>query len=54
MEKKAAIDFLNKFTSKASEARHKALKETGLKVLSSKQMLQRLSIALSQIKAVNN
>ena len=37
-----------------SEAKCKATKETGLKILTSKQMLQRLPIALAQVKAVNN
>ena len=37
-----------------SEAKLKATKETGLKILTSKQMLQRLSIALAQVKVGNN
>ena len=37
-----------------SEAKCKATKETGLKILTPKQMLQRLPIALAQVKAVNN
>ena len=36
------------------EARVKASKGTGLKILSPKQMLQRLPIALAQVKAGNN
>ena len=36
------------------EAKRKATKERGLKILTSKQMLQRLPIALAQVKAVNN
>ena len=37
-----------------SEAKIKAAKGTGLKILTPKQMLQRLSIALAQIKTGNN
>ena len=36
------------------EAKYKATKGTGLKILSPKQMLQRLPIALAQVKARNN
>ena len=42
------------YTSRASEARHQAKKGTGLKILTPKQMLQRLPIALAQIKAGNH
>ena len=38
----------------ASEAKHKATKGTVLKILTSKQMLQGLPIALEQVKAGNN
>ena len=37
-----------------SEAKLKATKATGLKILTPKQMLRRLPIALAQIKAGNN
>ena len=37
-----------------SEAKYKATKETGVKILTPKQMLQRLPIALPQVKAGNN
>ena len=37
-----------------SEAKLKATKGTGLKILTPKQMLQRLPIAFAQIKAGNN
>ena len=37
-----------------SEAKYRATKGTGLKVLTPKQMLQRLPIALAQVKAGNN
>ena len=52
--RKTAIDFFEEFTLRASEARRQAKKGTGLKILTPKQMLQRLSIALAQIKAGNN
>ena len=35
-------------------AKSKSTKETGLKILTPKQMLQRLPIALAQVKACNN
>ena len=41
-------------SSMVSEAKHEATKETGLKILNPKQMLQRLPIALAQVKAGNN
>ena len=37
-----------------SDAKYRATKGTGLKILASKQMLQRLPIALAQVKAGNN
>ena len=37
-----------------SEAKTKATKGTGLKILTPKQTLQRLPIALAQVKAGNN
>ena len=37
-----------------SEAKTKATKGTGLKILTPKQMLQRLPIGLAQVKACNN
>ena len=52
--RKAVIDFLDKYTSRASEARRQAKQGTGLKILTPKQMLQRFPIALTQIKAGNN
>ena len=52
--RKAAIDFLDEYTSRASEARRQAKNRTGIKILIPKQMLQRLPIALAQIKAGMN
>ena len=37
-----------------TEAKYRATKRTGRKILAPKQMLQRLSIALAQVKAGNN
>ena len=52
--RKAAIDFFDEYTSRASEARRQAKKGTGLKIFIHKQMLQRLPIALALTKAGNN
>ena len=52
--RKAAIDFFDQYASRVSEARRQAKKRTGLTILTSKQMCQRLPIALAQIKAGNN
>ena len=51
-----AIRFYDDYSSMMPEAKTKAraIKETGLKILSLKQILQRLPIALAQIKAGNN
>ena len=42
--RKSAIDFFDEFTSRASEARHQAKQGTRLKILTPKQLLQRLPI----------
>ena len=49
-----AIKFYDDYSLIMSEAKIKAAKGTGLKILTPKQMLQRLPIALAQIKAGNN
>ena len=51
-----AIKFYDHYSSMMSEAKAKAkaTKGTGLKILTPKQMLQRLPIALAQVKAGNN
>ena len=51
-----AINFYDDYSSRMSEAKVKAkvIKWTGLKILTPKQMLQRLPIALGQVKAGNN
>ena len=48
-----AIKFYDDYLSMMSEAKYKATKGTGLKILTPKQMLQRLPIALAQLKAGN-
>ena len=52
--RKETIKFLDDYSSMVSEAKIKATKGTGLKILTPKQMLQRLPIALAQVKAGNN
>ena len=49
-----AIKFYDDYSSMASEAKIKATTGIGLKILTSKQMLQRLPIAVAQVKAGNN
>ena len=49
-----AIKFYDDYSSMMSESKYKATKGKGLKILTSKQMLQRLSIALAQVKAGYN
>ena len=52
-----AIKFFNDYTTVVSEAKNKARNKTsgkGLKILTPKQLLQRLPIALAQVKADNN
>ena len=49
-----AIKLYDDYSSMMSEAKLKATKETGLKILTPEQMLQGLSIALAQVKAGNN
>ena len=49
-----AIKSYDDYSLMMSEAKHKATKGTGLKTLTPKQMLQRLPMALAQVKAGNN
>ena len=49
-----AIKFYDDYSSMVSDAKNQAIKGTGLKVLTPKQMFQRLPIALAEVKAVNN
>ena len=48
------IEFFDDYSSMVSEAKLKTIKGTGLKILTSKQMLQRLPLAPAQVKAGNN
>ena len=52
--RKEASRFYDDYSSMMSEAKYRATKGTGLKVLTPKQILQRLPIALAQVKAGNN
>ena len=47
------IKFYNDYTTMVSHAKYKLIHEEGLKKLISKQMLQRLPIALRHVKAGN-
>ena len=49
-----AIKFFDDYSSMMSEAKYKATKGTGHKILTPKQMLQGLPISLPQVKAANN
>ena len=49
-----AIQFYDYYSLIMSEAKIKAAKGEGLKILTPKQILQRLPIALAQVKAGNN
>ena len=49
-----AIKFYDDYFLIISEAKIKATKETGLNILTAKQMFQRLPIALAQVKAGNS
>ena len=50
----SVIEFFDDYSSVVSKAKLKATKGTGLEILTSKQMLQKLPIALAQVKAGNN
>ena len=52
--RKEAIKFFDDYSSMVSEAKLKATKGTGIKILTPKQLFQRLPIALAQVKAGNN
>ena len=49
-----AIKFYDDYSSMVSEAKPKATKGTGLNIFTPEQILQRLPIALAQVKAGNN
>ena len=52
--RKSVIKLFDDYSSMVSEAELKATKETGLKILTPKQMLQRLPIALAQVNSGDN
>ena len=52
--RKEAINFFGDYSSMMFKAKSKSTKGTGLKILTPKQMLQRLPIALAQVKSGNN
>ena len=52
-----AVNFFDEYSSMVSEAKNGAKNKTsgiGLKILTPKQLLQRLPMALAQVKAGNN
>ena len=49
-----AIKFYDDYSSMMSEAKYRATKGKRLKILTPKQMLQKLPIALAQVKAGND
>ena len=49
-----AIKFSDYYSSMMSDAKYRATEGTGLKILTPKQMLQRLLMSLGQVKAGNN
>ena len=50
----SVIEFFDDYSSKISEAKLKATKGTRLKILTPKQLLQRIPIPLAKVKAGNN
>ena len=52
--RKEVINVFDDYSLTMSETKNKITKGTGLKILTPKQMLQRLPIALAQVKAGNN
>ena len=52
--KNEAIKFYDDYSSMMSEIKYRVTNGTGLKILTPKQMLQRLPIALAQVKSGNN
>ena len=48
------IEFFDDYSSIISETKHEAAKRKGLKILTPKQIFERLPVAFAQIKADNN
>ena len=51
--REAVIKLFNDYSSVVSEVKYKSIHGEGLKILTPKQILQRLSIALTQVRAGN-
>ena len=51
--REAVIKLFNDYSSIVSEVKYKSIHGEGLKILTPKQILQRLSIALTQVRAGN-
>ena len=49
-----AIKFYDDYSSIMSETKYRATKGTGIEILTPKEMLQRLPIAVAQVKPSNN
>ena len=49
-----AIKFFDDYSSMMPEAKYRATKGTGLKILTPKKMIQRLPIAFAQVNTGNN
>ena len=49
-----SIKFYDDYSSMMSESKYRAIKGTGLKIFTPKQMFERLPIALAQVKVGNN
>ena len=47
------LSFFNDYTRMVSDIKYKSIHRQGLKILTPKQMVQRLPIVLAQVKAVN-
>ena len=52
-ESQEAVKLFNDYSSIVSDAKYKSIHEEGLKILTPKQMLQRLPIEFAQLKASN-
>ena len=52
--KNSAVKFFDDYSSMVFEAKYEAIRGTGLKILTPKQIFQRLLIVLAQVKARNN
>ena len=53
-QEKRLLNFYDDYSSMVSGAKNRTTKRLGLKILTPKQMLLRLPVALAQVKAGNN